>query len=406
MWYILKLDDVIYNLKLQKYREILDVGWSDSQKAMPGEMSILEDDSLKNAAKILSFPDKIIYDILRAAFRIRQSKEHSALLWYFHHRLFISDDVMDKKIKKWPCLEILEESLQDDANMFYYIVLLSGMRFIKLRMEKAQNVRAIPSEIIVDTLADMAGDLEDYKKMYGGLPPGSLGFRVNINFGGEYFRLGRLSFHLTESGAKIRVFRNLSGGNIVVLSEDGIKDTEDGQKISGYPIVPNGTAEKEQILLHKREWEQELAPGDTVLDMHIPGGMPLEFEECGKAMVSAIAFFKKHFPQKQAAAFTCFSWLMDTRLQELLPCDSNIIRFQKEFYLFPAIADDDILLKNIAGGRKYMAQHSQKQTSLQRRLFEKINADEDFHASAGGCFLLFRDFDWGKRVYRQISAIN
>ncbi len=418
----MKLDDVICSLRLQNYRKVLEVGWSDSQKSMPAEMSIFEDDPLKNAAKILSFPDKIIHDIGRAASRIRQSREHSALIWYFHHRLFISEDIVPVDPKKWPPLEMLEGSLQDDAYMFYYIVLLSGICFIMSKMEKVQSVRAIPSEIILDTLADMAGDLGDYNKMYGGLPPGSLGFRVNINFGGEYFRLGRLSFHLTASKAKIRVFRNIFNGRVVVLSEPGVKYTDDGQlyspgrkntgkeiwtarlhideeRICGHPVVPQGRTVKEQIVLCKSEWKQELAFGDPVLDIHIPGGMPLDLEECKEAMSAAMAFFKRYFPEKQAAAFTCFSWLMDTRLQELLPCDSNIIRFQKEFYLFPAIADDDILFKNIAGGSRYRAEQSVKKTSLQRKLFERLSSDEDFHASAGGCFLLFKDFDRGKRVY-------
>ena len=353
----MKLDDVIYTLGLQNYREVLDVGWSDSQKSIPKEMGILEDDFLKNAAKILSFPDEIIYDILHTASRLRQSKEHSALLWYFDHRLFFSDDAIDKDLKKWPSLEILEKSLQDDAYMFYYIVLLSGMPFIMHKMQEVGKARAIPIEIILDTIADITGDLGDYKKMHGGLPPGSLGFRMNVNFGGEYFRLGRLSFHITGSRAKMRVFRNLSSGRVVVLSEDGVTYMDDGQlydpgrkntageawtarlhigeeKISGYPVVPSGRAVKEKIILDSNGWEQELAPGDPVLDIHIPGGMPLEFEECKEAMRAAMGFFKKHFPEKQAAAFTCFSWLLDTRLQELLPDDSNIIRFQKEFYLF------------------------------------------------------------------------
>ncbi len=144
-----------------------------------------------------------------------------------------------------------------------------------------------------------------------------------------------------------------------------------------------------------------MAYGDTVIDIHIPGGEPMNFEQCGESMKKAIKFFECYFPERNIVAFNCISWLMDSQLQELIANTSNIARFQKEFYLFPALNDDEelLLLKKAFGYVPIGFESTPCKTSLQQALKEWLLAGRDFYASAGGGFLLFKDFDWGTQVY-------
>jgi hypothetical protein len=419
------LNDVITSLGIEESYETLRIEWDSSQQAMPkGEISYLTDIFLFESANVLGYPKKIIGEITHAAHRIKSSQGHKALFWHFYHCLYDCPNYSRDNLRKWPSISALKSSLQEDANMFYYVVLLSGIPKITERMENISRMRSIPSVVIKDTLKDMVSDLDVYKKEHGGLPPASLGFRVYTNFGGEYFRFGRLAFHINAFKGLIRVFQHRNNGTVIALAKEGVSCLENGQldgprrkkkagdiwtteftintqKIIGYPVLPEGRTDKKEICLKTEEWEQVLAYGDTVIDIHIPGGEPMNFEQCGESMEKAIKFFECYFPERTFVAFNCISWLMDSQLQELIANTSNIARFQKEFYLFPALSDDEelLLLKKAFGYVPIDFESVQCKTSLQQALKKKILEGRDFYTSAGGGFLLFKDFEWGTQVY-------
>ena len=47
---------------------------------------------------------------------------------------------------------------------------------------------------------------------------------------------------------------------------------EDKEKIVGFPISPRGFAQNRSVTLALNEWERVLTPGDSILEIHIPGG--------------------------------------------------------------------------------------------------------------------------------------
>ena len=71
-----------------------------------------------------------------------------------------------------------------------------------------------------------------------------------------------------------------------------------------------------------------LSKGQIVLNVHIPQGGPLIPEECERSYKMAREFFKGIQP-----VFVCFSWLMSTRLREVLDPNSNILKFQKSYHI-------------------------------------------------------------------------
>ena len=54
-------------------------------------------------------------------------------------------------------------------------------------------------------------------------------------------------------------------------------------------------------------------------------------------------FFPKYFPEFSWDVFTCHSWLLDDTLEQLLPADSNILKFQKRFTIVEKNRSDDLL---------------------------------------------------------------
>lgn len=70
---------------------------------------------------------------------------------------------------------------------------------------------------------------------------------------------------------------------------------------------------------------------DTLIRIHIPPGSPLDEEICKDSIKQAKVFFAKFFPDVQYKYFGCNSWLLDDTLKEILPANSNIIKFGNMF---------------------------------------------------------------------------
>ena len=82
-------------------------------------------------------------------------------------------------------------------------------------------------------------------------------------------------------------------------------------------------------------WEAVLKPGDQTLEFHIPGGEPLDQAACGESFRRSLKFFAKYFPEITPRAIYVGTWLLDPQLREMLPAMSNLVRFQREMYLYP-----------------------------------------------------------------------
>ena len=66
-----------------------------------------------------------------------------------------------------------------------------------------------------------------------------------------------------------------------------------------------------EVTLPLKDWQQVLAPGDGVLDTHIPGGGKMGPEACRDTMARALDFFPRYFPERPFVGFACGSWIVD-----------------------------------------------------------------------------------------------
>jgi len=67
-----------------------------------------------------------------------------------------------------------------------------------------------------------------------------------------------------------------------------------------------------------------------VLNLHIPSGRPLNYDTVLDSYQRAYHFYND-FTINGLLPIICGSWLLYDRMQEFLPAESNIIRFQKDF---------------------------------------------------------------------------
>lgn len=186
----------------------------------------------------------------------------------------------------------LSELLKSDRQKFFRTIRkISGYRqtclklYVDLAIENRArfNELAIDDEIYFDTFRDIAIWCENCYEKYGEYGLDELEWLYKC-VDMRIFRLGRLQFELT-------------------------------------------VAEKEYCAEGKK-----LFSGDVVFAVHIPKGAPLDEESVADAFRKSRTFF--HGVSKW---YTCKSWLLNPKLTELLPADSNIIGFQK---LFTALETD------------------------------------------------------------------
>jgi hypothetical protein len=310
--------------------------------------------------------------------------------------------------------------LGNDAGIFNVLLLLSGTP----HMQEAHRRRGIPPDIVRDTVLDLKLqlELEDYTKQHGrlGVSLRILNWLMN-HWRGELYRLGRLQFIPANFVGKVRAFRHRTEGTVIALCEPGARYRADGQfngtagvfdpegawvstldigskEIIGNPVSVRGCALKEKIRLRASEWRQILGRRDPTLDVHIAAGSPMTFDACGDSIRQALEFFPKYFPDKPFVALACYSWILDSQFEELLPPTSNLVRFMREVYLFPIHDDGLRVFTEVFGGVPQDIRTVPRNTTMQRAFAEHVERGGHFHG--GGCLLFPEDFRWGAQHYR------
>ncbi|WP_438347779.1 acyltransferase domain-containing protein [Paenibacillus sp. FA6] len=107
-----------------------------------------------------------------------------------------------------------------------------------------------------------------------------------------------------------------------------------------------------QPLTFDRELEVEgkkIYKNQIVLNVHIPSGEPLEPQQVEQSFELARGFFRGITP-----LFICHSWLIYPELDEILIQTSNIMQFQKNFFIYQV--DHDV-------------------REAEKRIFNKVSSD-------------------------------
>ncbi len=71
----------------------------------------------------------------------------------------------------------------------------------------------------------------------------------------------------------------------------------------------------------------EIKFGDKFLNMHIPRGAKLDYDECVKSLDMAKDFFATYFPEFPNNKYACHSWLLYPGNKNFMPEGSNILKF-------------------------------------------------------------------------------
>ena len=118
--------------------------------------------------------------------------------------------------------------------------------------------------------------------------------------------------------------------------------------------------------------------GDGVLDVHIPETGPLTPAACDASFARAREVFPNHH------TFACTSWLLDPVLADVLPDDSNIVRFQRRFTLTDEGDDGNAdVLRFVFHTSDPDLDKLEPTTTLTRALVARIRAGEQWRVPRG-----------------------
>ena len=83
-----------------------------------------------------------------------------------------------------------------------------------------------------------------------------------------------------------------------------------------------------------------LRNGDTVINMHIPSAGPLNHDSVIDSYKKAYSFYKNLYSDG-IVPFVCDSWLLTPVHEKILPENSNILKFMKDFTIISSRQTDD-----------------------------------------------------------------
>ena len=396
---------------------ILGAERDTSQEIMPHDkLPFLAPDFVAESCGLIGLEEEAIPYLRATAEQIEADPALKRLAWRCHYLLCHSKSYPRGNCREWPSLE---EFIGQREGAFYLLIALSGLP----QARTFHRSRGVPEQIARDTYSDTAIWARNYMKKQGvwGMSKGILPWLFN-HLKGELFRLARLQFMQRPFRQKLRAFRNRATREVKVLAEDGIRYRGDGEldgtggefdpeggwtsrllmdqnQIVGTPIHPSGIALRGEVCLSLDEWECILSPGDPILEIHIPAGSPMDFDLCGESFRLAVDFFPRYFPDRPFKGFCCCSWILNTQFQDMLPPNSNLVRFQGEFYLFPIHSGGRSGFERIFERDYRDISEAPRDTTLRRAVLDHLQAGG--YLRNCGALLFAEDLDWGKQVYRR-----
>jgi hypothetical protein len=119
--------------------------------------------------------------------------------------------------------------------------------------------------------------------------------------------------------------------------------------------------------------------GDSVLEVHIPAGSPLDPDSCAHSFVESANIFS-HLTW---SGWICRSWLLAPRLRSILNQGSNIIAFQNMFPRIIEHLDDRQTIERVFDMWPLDLATAQRRTSLQRAILAIYSAGQRVDGATG-----------------------
>jgi len=343
---------------------------------------------------LVELDEDCVRDLKETLDIVRTNDDLKNLVWLWHYCVFVSGE---EQCNNWPLPDLLPEHLR---SLFHLVVYITGIP-VFLKIHADYN---IPIDITRNCLKDMPWRTRYYKDAQGRWGLAELGWLKHILLG-NIFRLRRLQFKFIPYYYDYHLYRNLKNRRILALAGNGMQFRTDGlingtngisdehfwtsslceenRTVTGYPMLSVGQAVNERLTIDLDDWEQILVNGNNILEVHIPGGEKMDYQECIESFHLANEFFQKYLHKAKHVGFVCTSWLLDPNMPKILPAESNIVKFQKEFYLMPVLSDDNQTFGCVFGSKPEDLTTASRDTSLRRAILDHILSGNNMHGAAG-----------------------
>ncbi len=308
------------------------------------------------------------------------------------------------------------------ASLFYLLGYMAALP----QTSRTYRRLGIGRDVFLDTMYDISIWLNNYYDVHG-----EWGFDqfawITFHMKCKLFRLGRLQYALRSFDWNITAFKHRSSGQVILLGDpnlplraDGYAEGAGGSEIKederwfavfeatpagwrGNRLAPLGYTLREEVFLLRSEWEPALRNGDTVLDMHIPRGDKLTPESCQDSLSRAFSFFPEFWPEQPFKGVHCHTWFFTPQLQQILTRDSNLVRFQREFYLFPHSGSKDFLWEYVFGKKYPDPATAPQDTLLRKAVLDWIAQGNELFDLPG--VMLHSPEQWGSQPYYYAKEI-
>lgn len=431
----MNLDDVVAHLGEPDVKEALRAGWEESVATMPrGPLDFLDVANVRQWRRGCGLGDEYEAPLESAARQVAGDPVLRLLAWHGWRMAYRTPEIYG--FHAWPKLNRV---LRGEAWFFYLLLALASVPLIAER----HRSMGVPERVTRGMIADVPRKCQQTQigqERLLGMHPGLIYWFQHYVYG-RAFTLGRLQFMLGTYDGCFEAYRHDASGQTVAIAragaafnKEGLMDVsppegggpgpdasgpgavrlsspskpppgwtaqrrDDATHVIGQAISPLGLAVPEDVRLPRTSWRRVLAPGETILEIHIPPGGGMTPEACQASLNEAVGFFRKHFPDRAFTVFTCLSWICDPSMPKILPATSNLVRFQKEGYLFPLPCSDKWVNQFIFGHRPFDPATAPRDTSVQRAFLDLIGRGG--MARVGGMFLLVEDLPrFGSHWYR------
>lgn len=357
--------------------------WMASQASFRLEdCFFLQERYIRAACRLLHMTLEVEQAFLSALPMFQNSAALQRLIWHCHHALFVNRTATLAEIATWPDIP---RSVSDTADMFYAVLFLSGIS----ALQEIYKQRQISESVLVETLTDLALWMQHHHDTLGvwGLSDKE---KLFPHFNGTLFSLGRLQFEMQAFPYDFHIFHHRRQKQVLILAGNGMLFRPDGYfadswgmkppekcwsapfeatdaVIHGIEVFPAGRVVPRTMDFAAEAWEEVVCKSTPVLFVHIPSSGPLIYPQCITSLNRSKEFFARYFPEFAWRAYACISWFLDAQFVDHMPADSNIIRFQQMFRLFPVPgADDSQMLHWVFGGPVKDLERAPRDTGLRR----------------------------------------
>jgi hypothetical protein len=413
-----KLEEALSCLDLMDSLELFRPHWEESESRFPdGAPSFLNPAQFTASRAFADLPPELDGLLIEASRRVLGHPALLHLSWHVYRLLFEHRDYPRTCIARWPPLEA---SMSPLSGLFYLLIALGAVPLTR----EVHRARGVPETITRDTCRDIHENIGYYRAKHDGAWGIYLPYLHWIrHYGsGALYTLGRLEYMVGSFYGKLRVYRHRRTGEVLALAEDGLRFDGQGHAragqaegasadgwtsrlavaddlVIGNPISPTGVAVPREVRLPVSDWQQALAPGDPILDVHIAAGGGMTPQRCADSMRQALEFYPRYFPEKPFAGFACVSWVLNPDLADFYTPQSNMALWQREVHLFPYPSDGRSGLFYVFGEDEVDVKTAPRRTSLQRAMLGHLSAGNPLRA--GGMFMLKEDFRFfGSEYYR------